>query len=589
MAPPGNPREVPAIVKYRHLCFATLGLLGLPFAAAADALYHQLAAADWFERPVAEGVTWRYHHFEDLFGARQSVTIVEVDLSTDGTEVVFPVRPRGTSPQRTSVMTPAQFPDAVVAVNGTYFNTREPFGSVTFVRVGGETIQPNNEPTRFLLDGAVAVGEDNSVDIITLRPDEGWDALPHRDILVAGPNVVIGGSVEDNDHYGGHCTHRHPRTLVGITADDKLLLVTVDGRTDLARGMTCNETGRLLHALGAIEAVNFDGGGSTTMWVAGEPNNGVVNFPSDNSTYDHAGERGAVDAIAVIAPPLESLPPWDARLVSVEAPEHLLPGEKGTVTVRVRNIGTETWTADTVTLEVSRPHGSASPFAHEDWISPDHPVAMKPATVPPGGEGRFVYTLGTPEVDELTTMRDTLSLYRNGVRFGLADNAVRLSIDVYTEMMDSPVILMEAVSPGANHQWFRGSGWSRGGGNCTVEGLAGNISQMYSATRRNAIGVRTGRYTPLIVRGGTYEVHVAWGEGALRQPDITYTVVHAHGSEDFIVDQSATANEWIRLGDTFEFLPGLGPTRIEVSNKDTVDETVSGNMFAGGVKLVRVD
>ncbi|MCC5878135.1 MAG: phosphodiester glycosidase family protein [Candidatus Sumerlaeia bacterium] len=576
-------------MKYRQLCIATILLSALPAAVAADTLYHQLSTADWFERPIAEGVTWRYHHFEELFGARQSITVVEVDLSVEGTEVVFPIRPKGTSPQRTSVMTPTQFPDAVAAVNATYFNTREPYGSVTYVRVGGETIQGDAEPTRFLLDGGIAIRDDNTVEILTKRPDDGWGILPHRDILVAGPNVVIGGIVEDNDHHGAHCTNRHPRTAVGITTENKLLMVTIDGRTDLARGMTCNETGQLLHALGAIEAVNFDGGGSTTMWIAGEPNNGVVNYPSDNSTYDHAGERGAVDAIAVIAPPLAEQPPWDARLTAVEAPGHLLPDEEGTVTVTVRNIGTETWTADSVTLQVSRPQGGPSPFADESWISPGHPVRMTPDRVPPGNEGAFVYTLGTPAVEELSTITDTLSLYRNGSRFGLPDNAIRLSIDVYTEMLDAPVIFMEAVPPGIHHQWFSGSGWSRGGGNCTAEGLAGNISQMYSATRRNAIGVRTGRYTPLLVEGGTYEVHVSWGEGSLRQPDITYTVVHAHGSEDFIVDQSATANEWIRLGDTFEFLPGLGPTRIEVSNKDTVDESVSGNMYAGGVKLVRVE
>lgn len=574
----------------RRLFLSLILLLVGSGSALSGTVSEQFATADWFERPVAEGVLWRYHQFESLFDSPQSISVIEADLSVEGTRVVFPHRPRGTSLQRTSVMTPAQFPDAVAAVNGTYFNTRQPHGSVTFVKIDGEIVQPEGlrHDEHFGVDGGVGVLEDGTVSVVTTRPEGGWETVTHRDMLVSGPSVVMEGYVVDNTRHGGHCTNRHPRTVVGITADNRLLMVTIDGRTPQARGVTCNEAGEILHALGAVEAVNFDGGGSTTMWVAGEPNNGIVNYPSDNSTYDHAGERSNADAIAIIAPPLAERLPWDGRITAIEAPGHLLPGDEGRVVIRAENIGTETWAADSVTLETSRPHRSPSPFHHPDWVAPHQPAVMTPDRVPPGNEAWFVYNLATPDVERLTTIGDTLALYRNGVRFGPPDNAVRLSVDVYTDLVASDVIVMEAVPPGLHHQWFVGRGWSRGGGNCTADGLAGNISQMYSATRRNAVGVRTGRFTPMIVTPGTYEVHVSWGEGALRQPDITYTVVHANGSEDFLIDQAATANEWIRLGDTFEFEAGLGPTRIEVSNKDTADETVSGNMFAGGVKLIRI-
>ena len=71
---------------------------------------------------------------------------------------------------------------------------------------------------------------------------------------------------------------RNPRTAIGLDASgDILILVTVDGRSSRARGMTGDETARLLERLGADDAVMLDGGGSTTMWIAGR---GVVNRPS---------------------------------------------------------------------------------------------------------------------------------------------------------------------------------------------------------------------------------------------------------------------------------------------------------------------
>lgn len=90
---------------------------------------------------------------------------------------------------------------------------------------------------------------------------------------------------------------RHPRTLAGFS-DREILLVTVDGRQrGWSVGMTCYETARLMQDLGCTEAVNLDGGGSTTMWVQGQ----VVNRPSGGV------ERLIANAILVRArEPLES-------------------------------------------------------------------------------------------------------------------------------------------------------------------------------------------------------------------------------------------------------------------------------------------
>ena len=84
---------------------------------------------------------------------------------------------------------------------------------------------------------------------------------------------------------------RQPRTLAGVRGDGALLLVTVDGRAPgWSAGMTLPEAARLMRSLGARDALNLDGGGSSTMTVAGE----VVNRPSDRV------ERGVSDGLFVM-------------------------------------------------------------------------------------------------------------------------------------------------------------------------------------------------------------------------------------------------------------------------------------------------
>jgi hypothetical protein len=114
-------------------------------------------------------------------------------------------------------------------------------------------------------------------------------------VLGGGPRLVRDGrpaAAADPGIYGpGFADARHPRTAVGVRADGRILLVTVDGRQpELSVGMTIAELATLLIELGAVEAVNMDGGGSTTMVVRGR----VVNSPSDLT-----GERAVGDALLI--------------------------------------------------------------------------------------------------------------------------------------------------------------------------------------------------------------------------------------------------------------------------------------------------
>jgi exopolysaccharide biosynthesis protein len=79
--------------------------------------------------------------------------------------------------------------------------------------------------------------------------------------------------------------------MIGVRADGSIWLVTVDGRQpQLSAGMTLEELRSLARRLELTNALNLDGGGSTTMWVQGE----IVNSPSDLT-----GPRKVSDALLV--------------------------------------------------------------------------------------------------------------------------------------------------------------------------------------------------------------------------------------------------------------------------------------------------
>lgn len=125
-------------------------------------------------------------------------------------------------------------------------------------------------------------------------------------VINAGPSLVAGGDYVREDAQEGwsidaidNAAHkllmhdwinrRNPRTAIGVRADGVTLLVTVDGhRHGASVGLTVEELRQLLKSLGARDAVNLDGGGSTAMVVG----NRLINHPSDA-----AGERKVGDAI----------------------------------------------------------------------------------------------------------------------------------------------------------------------------------------------------------------------------------------------------------------------------------------------------
>ena len=142
---------------------------------------------------------------------------------------------------------------------------------------------------------------------------------PAEQSIGAAPHLLSGGRLAfAPDEVGTFMQGRHPRTMVGFTATGETLLVTVDGRQSASTGMSLGEAAGFMAALGASEAVNFDGGGSTTFVTRGA----VRNLPSAG------GERRVVSALAFVPPgdaaPAPAGPPAGPRTTPTD-PASLLP------------------------------------------------------------------------------------------------------------------------------------------------------------------------------------------------------------------------------------------------------------------------
>jgi len=151
------------------------------------------------------------------------------------------------------------------------------------------------EPLEDLVDGA-AVTFSTSWKSLNNTP---VNVLEHADHIVNGAGLLRRNGVALTDWSAENLipatfTHiRHPRTLIGVDGRGFIWLVAVDGRqSDYSVGMTFADLQRLCDRIGLRDALNLDGGGSTTMWVNGQ----VVNRPSDAN-----GPRAVSDAILVRA------------------------------------------------------------------------------------------------------------------------------------------------------------------------------------------------------------------------------------------------------------------------------------------------
>lgn len=272
--------------RYKLLCFSLLVLSGLPLAAQTPTTLFDQHLVE--QKTLISGVAWQYYHFDDLFDSKQSVNVITIDLSE--AKLKADIAYLDTARQTTSSLAKAN--DALLAINGSFFDTKKG-GSVVFFQEDHILIDTTRLPNAYRSNGAVAIDNQGQIKILQ-RPAPTWKtSQTYKDILSSGPLLLYKDHVLQQDSSKFN-RNRHPRACIGITYDHRLILLTVDGRSAQAAGMSIPELTQLMDTLGCQQALNLDGGGSTTLWMREQ---GVVNYPSDNKKYDHQGERAVANCI----------------------------------------------------------------------------------------------------------------------------------------------------------------------------------------------------------------------------------------------------------------------------------------------------
>ena len=200
--------------------------------------------------------------------------------------------------------------EVVVGANGQVQSAGESAGGTT-IPPGGWVIAASGEAAGWLKEQAKP---GTGLKLATsLAPVPALPGCTPLDWVGAGPRLIRGGKIDLSEGGFNHANGRHPRTAFAVTGEGKFLFVTLDGRQATSAGMTLAELAALLHSMGAVEAINLDGGGSTTMVI----NGAIRNSPSDRR------ERAVSDAVLVF-----SIPHFEAldKLIAALGEGQIEPG-----------------------------------------------------------------------------------------------------------------------------------------------------------------------------------------------------------------------------------------------------------------------
>ena len=268
----------------------------------ADSLRLATAPRDVLSLPKgAEGYTVKA---VNLFGSAQTISVIRYSPKRFKTKIVQPEK-------LTRLSATASGVNADFGVNAGYWDVRVDKPS-TFLKLDGKRIAVTANYEKERVDGLVCLAKRKVVLDHCKAGEEAKYDKKYKDILASGPVLIDEGKCVDHDAYtkgmvdnaGGKpvgafytYTQRHPRTAIGTDKRGDVYLVVVDGRSKgNAEGVTITELTKICAWLGMRDAINLDGGGSSSMWTAEE---GTVSYPCRNKKFDHKGERRVSSCVVV--------------------------------------------------------------------------------------------------------------------------------------------------------------------------------------------------------------------------------------------------------------------------------------------------
>ena len=264
----------------------------------------KLAAAPRQELKLPDGAEGYVIVRANILDSYQTISVIRYSPKHFKTTIVQPEK-------LTRLSATAKSINGDFGVNAGYWDVRIDQPS-TFLKLDGKQIALTANFEKERVDGLVCVGKKKVVLDYCKAGEEAKYAKKYKNILAAGPVLIDDGKAMDHDAYtkgmvdnaGGKpvgafytYTQRHPRTAIGTDKKGNVYLVVVDGRSKgNAEGVTISELTKVCEWLGMRDAINLDGGGSSSMWTAEE---GTVSYPCRNKKFDHAGERRVSSCVVV--------------------------------------------------------------------------------------------------------------------------------------------------------------------------------------------------------------------------------------------------------------------------------------------------
>lgn len=305
---PARVLKLPSIRRLPTILFALASLL----------LGGWLHAAETVARPFT-GVTYIARNETSPRPVKMHVIII--DLRAPG--IRFVLTPHG-GPEHTTKQTTLQFlteQKAQIAINAHFFEPWPPPkpdpGTARLIGVAasnGDVYAPfdANPPKQYAIRPnapALNVDADNHASIVHRKQaDPGGYAIAEpiklHNTVAGNEQILTDGTVTAGR--GKWDNTPNPLTVIGLAPGEKLILLTVDGRqSGVSEGLTTTEAASLLHIDYAVtDAINLDGGGSTTLCMA-DPDPRVVNVPVGE--HDKPGTLRLVgSSLAIFARPLET-------------------------------------------------------------------------------------------------------------------------------------------------------------------------------------------------------------------------------------------------------------------------------------------
>ncbi len=485
----------------------------------ADLNYPQMSYTDWED--LAPGA--RFRRAQHSSPAWQ-LCIVEVDMNERNIDLV----PVHSSPTRSTSALGAEA-GAVAAVNAGFFNmsTGQALG---YLEIDGDVkITTGNNWTTFGMSGnmrehLVITRVTNTGTSMTSHPHWG-DVI---DAIGGGPNLVTAGEVNVTSEGFGWEYERHPRTALGLNTSERLLyLVTVDGRLTTSIGMTLPELADFFLDLGCDYAMNYDGGGSTTMWADGE----LKNSPS-------GGSQRSVPTIWAVVP--RYLIDWSDPEGSRTGNWQTIPYNRSYNKNSLRILGGDTSASATWTPDLARPglyevyvwyvslasSAVEVPYTVSDAFG-NHTIKVDQTSG--GGEWQ---SLGMFSFEEGTGGSVTVNNVDDSDAYVVAD---AVYFHYRGEGLGEYIIdNLDSANVDYSGGWWTGSYGSPWDGNYHIIGT-GDGSAYF-------------RWFMTMPYSGLYEVSGWWAGGGNRETNVGFEIDHAEGTDTVYRNQQTDQAQWNSFG-----------------------------------------